>query len=136
MTRKLSRRLVLLSGSAVAAVYPLALTFLGAHYGLFAIVAFVNPAAVSDLFRPPYTQVALFAAAYMLTDPPTAPGRTSDQLWIGALVGAIAVATQLLGAGQAYVLLAILAGNVALFAQRSRHRAALRNRSLRHAQSR
>jgi hypothetical protein len=70
------------------------------------------------MFRAPFVQSALFMALFMLTDPPTSPSRYADQLWIGALVGIISGVAQLLGAGQAYLLVGVLGGNVALAARR------------------
>jgi hypothetical protein len=54
----------------------------------------------------------------MLTDPPTSPGKESDQVRMGALAGLVAAAAQLAGAGQVYLLLGLLAVNVALTLQR------------------
>jgi Na+-translocating ferredoxin:NAD+ oxidoreductase RnfD subunit len=70
------------------------------------------------MFRTPFVQSALFLALFMLTDPPTSPSRYPDQLWIGALVGITSGVAQLVGAGQAYLLIGVLAGNVALAARR------------------
>lgn len=98
--------------------FPLALTFLGTLFGLFALIGLAEPARVAEMFRPPFVQSALFLASFMLTDPPTSPGKAADQVWMGALAGAVAVAAQLAGAGQAYLLLGLLAVNVALAVQR------------------
>ena len=70
---------VLLVAGAVVAErvdkLPLVLTFLGTYFGLFTAVALANPSAVVEMFRAPFLQAALFLAFFMLTDPPTAPGR-------------------------------------------------------------
>ncbi|MCC6178558.1 MAG: RnfABCDGE type electron transport complex subunit D [Chloroflexi bacterium] len=98
--------------------FPLAVSFSGVYFGLFTIVALAAPARVAEMFRPPFVEAAVFFACFMLTDPPTAPGRTSDQVWIGALVAVAACVAQLMGAGQAYLLVGLLLGNVALVARR------------------
>jgi Na+-translocating ferredoxin:NAD+ oxidoreductase RnfD subunit len=71
----------------------------------------VNPHGVAEMFREPFLQAALFLAFFMLTDPPTSPNRYSDQVWFGLLAAVTAVAAQLLGAGQVYLLVGVLAAN-------------------------
>jgi Na+-translocating ferredoxin:NAD+ oxidoreductase RnfD subunit len=97
---------------------PLLIAFLGVYFGLFTAVAFADPVRVSEMFRPPFVQAALFLAFFMLTDPPTSPSRYADQVWIGALVALVSCLAQLLGAGQSYLLIGLLAGNVALAVRR------------------
>jgi hypothetical protein len=78
----------------------------------------VAPAAAAELFRPPFLQAALFLALFMLTDPPTAPARPAEQVGIGLLGAAVACLAQVLGAGQTYLLIGLLAGNLALAGRR------------------
>jgi Na+-translocating ferredoxin:NAD+ oxidoreductase RnfD subunit len=99
--------------------FPLALSFAGAYFTLFTAAAWVAPARAVEMFHEPFVNAALFLAAFMLTDPPTAPAKLRDQVWIGVLAGAVSCAAQLLGAGQTYLLLGCLAGNVALACRRS-----------------
>jgi enediyne biosynthesis protein E5 len=114
--------LLLLAGGVIVVdrvnKWPLALAFLATYFGLFAAVAPLNPTTVAEMFRPPFIQTVLFFACFMLTDPPTSPGRYLEQVWIGVLVAAVSCLAQLAGLGQAYVLVGILAGNVALAARR------------------
>ena len=98
--------------------FPLVLTFSGVYFGAFTLVSLADPSAVAEMFRAPFVQAALFLALFMLTDPPTSPGRSTEQVWIGVLTALTACAAQLLGAGQAYLLIAVLVGNVALAARR------------------
>jgi enediyne biosynthesis protein E5 len=99
--------------------FPLVLTFLGTYFGLFTLPALVEPSQVAEMFRTPFVQSALFLALFMLTDPPTSPARPGEQVWIGALVGGATVVAQLVGLGQAYLLVGLLVGNVALAARRT-----------------
>ena len=92
--------------------------FLGALYGVFTVLAIGHPTAVAELFRAPFIQSSLFLAFFMLTDPPTSPGKASDQVWMGGLAGLVAAGAQLVGVGQTYLLVGLLAVNVALTAQR------------------
>lgn len=108
--------------------FPLVLTFLGLYFGLFTATALTDPALVAEMFRAPFVEAALFLAFFMLTDPPTSPGKTSEQIWQGALIAIVACGAQLLGLGQAYLLLGLLAGNAALALQRGVDDARIRRR--------
>ncbi len=92
---------------------PLVLSFLGTHYLLFTITAFVgNPAKVVDLYRAPDLHMALFFAFFMVTDPPTSPPKERDQLVYGVITAVVSYAVfELIGA--AYFMLAgLLVANV------------------------
>jgi Na+-translocating ferredoxin:NAD+ oxidoreductase RnfD subunit len=94
--------------------FPLVLTFLAAYFGLFTLAALGNSNAVAEMFREPFLQAALFLAFFMLTDPPTSPNRYADQVWFGLLAAIAAVAAQLLGAGQVFLLVGVLVSNALL----------------------
>jgi Na+-translocating ferredoxin:NAD+ oxidoreductase RnfD subunit len=98
--------------------FPLVLSFLGTSFALLAALGKIDPLTAAGLFRTPFVQAALFFALFMLTDPPTAPSRYTEQLAIGVLVAAASGAAEMLGAGQAYLLVALLIGNVALASRR------------------
>jgi Na+-translocating ferredoxin:NAD+ oxidoreductase RnfD subunit len=110
--------LAVLIGSGAFIAYrvnkaPLVLTFLGAYWLLFTVIAVVgNPAHVAEIFRPPDLQMALFFACFILTDPPTSPVRYRGQIVCGLIVAVVSVAVfQWLGAVY-YLLAGVLAGNV------------------------
>lgn len=98
--------------------FPLVLMFLGASFALSTVLDWIDPVTASELFRTPFVQATLFMALFMLTDPPTAPARYSEQLAFGLLVAVVSVAAEELGAGQVNLLLGLLAGNVGLAARR------------------
>jgi Na+-translocating ferredoxin:NAD+ oxidoreductase RnfD subunit len=98
--------------------FPLALSFLGSYFSLLAFGGLLAPGRVAELFRSPFLNAACFLACFMLTDPPTSPGRRNDQVWFGSLVAIIAVVAQLVGVGQIYLLVGLLAGNLALSSRR------------------
>jgi Na+-translocating ferredoxin:NAD+ oxidoreductase RnfD subunit len=85
---------------------PLVLVFLLTYYLLVTITAFAgDPARVAALYRAPDLHAALFFAFFMLTDPPTSPPKTRDQLAYGVITAAVSYAVfELVGA--AYFLLA------------------------------
>ena len=97
--------------------FPVVLTFLGIYFALFTVLALVQPTGVAEMFRAPFLHAAVFLASFMLTDPPTAPGRYGEQVWVGALAAVVSVAAQVLGVGQGYLLVGLLAGNAAMFAR-------------------
>lgn len=91
---------------------PAVLSFLGVHYLLFTITAFVgDPARVADMYRAPDLHAALYFAFFMVTDPPTSPPKHRDQIVFGIIVAVASYAAfELIGA--AYFLLAgLLVGN-------------------------
>jgi Na+-translocating ferredoxin:NAD+ oxidoreductase RnfD subunit len=92
---------------------PLVLTFLGAYFLLFTMTAFLrDPQWVSEIFRPPDLEAALFFAFIILTDPPTSPAKYPDQIWCGLIVAAVSYSF-FEWAGVVYYLLAgVLVGNV------------------------
>ena len=94
--------------------FPLVLTFLASYFAFFTLASVSNPLAVAEMFREPFLQAALFLAFFMLTDPPTSPNRYLDQVWFGLLAAVAAGGAQLLGAGQAYLLVGLLVSNAAL----------------------
>jgi Na+-translocating ferredoxin:NAD+ oxidoreductase RnfD subunit len=94
--------------------FPLVLTFLAAYFGFFTAASVVSPQSVAEMFREPFLQAALFLAFFMLTDPPTSPNRYDDQVWYGLLAALAAGAAQLLGAGQVFLLVGVLAANAVL----------------------
>jgi len=130
--------LVLLAGGAFIVdrinKFPLVLSFLGTSFALLMALSRFDPLLAAELFRTPFVQAALFFALFMLTDPPTAPSRYPEQVATGVLVATVSVAAELLGAGQAYLLVALLVGNAALAARRWFNQQQVRT-SLPHASS-
>jgi hypothetical protein len=88
------------------------LTFFGAYFALFTLASFFDSTSISEIFRTPDLQAALFFAFFMLDDPPTSPVRHEDQIVFGIIVATVAyfVFTQV---GGVYFLPAgLLAGNL------------------------
>src|ERR687885_1560637 len=74
--------------------FPLVLSFLGASFALLTVLGRSDPTTAAELLRTPFLQATLFLALFMLTDPPTAPSRYTDQLGIGLLVATASVAAE------------------------------------------
>ncbi len=92
---------------------PLVLSFLGGYYLLFTVTAFAaDPARVAEIYRAPDLHAVLFFAFFILTDPPTSPVRSRDQIICGAIVAVVSyVVFEWIGAAY-YLLAGVLAGNV------------------------
>jgi Na+-translocating ferredoxin:NAD+ oxidoreductase RnfD subunit len=114
--------LLLIAGGAFVAErtykVPLILTFLACYFGLFTIAGVTDAGRVAEMFRSPFVNSALFLAFFMLTDPPTSPGRIEEQIWFGVLVALVSVGAQLAGFGQSFLLVGLLAGNAELATHR------------------
>ena len=92
---------------------PLVLTFLGAYWLLFTVVAFAgDPAPVAEIFRAPDLQMVLFFAFFILTDPPTSPVQYPDQIVCGLIVAIVSVALFQWRGAVYYLLAGVLVGNV------------------------
>ncbi len=93
--------------------FPLVLTFLGTHYLLFTLTAFLSePGRVAGVFRAPDLHAALFFAFFILTDPPTSPVKYPHQAVCGVIVATTSYAFfQFVGAAY-YLLAGVLVGNV------------------------
>jgi Na+-translocating ferredoxin:NAD+ oxidoreductase RnfD subunit len=92
---------------------PLVLAFLGSYFLLFTVTAFVgNPRWVSEIFRSPDLQAALFFAFIILTDPPTSPAKYPDQIVCGVMVAVISYALFEWMGVVYYLLAGVLVGNV------------------------
>jgi Na+-translocating ferredoxin:NAD+ oxidoreductase RnfD subunit len=92
---------------------PLVLTFLGVYFLLFTAASYIgDPRWVSEIYRSPDAEAALYFAFIILTDPPTSPAKYPDQFIFGTLVAIISFAF-FEWAGVVYYLLAgVLAGNI------------------------
>ncbi|MCC3372048.1 RnfABCDGE type electron transport complex subunit D [Cohnella sp. REN36] len=94
-----------------AAVYLLALFVLDA--GILPLHAeSLRTGGFYDALRPPFMNAALFFAMLMLTDPPTSPAKTADQIVFGAIAGAAGAVIYGQFGGLIYLYIGLLAGNI------------------------
>lgn len=95
--------------------FPQVLSFLGTYFVILTVVAYLHwgHAAFTpgDALRTPLINSALFMAFFMLTDPPTSPGRYGDQVWFGVIAAAVGTVTYLLFGGLTYWLVGLLVAN-------------------------
>lgn len=92
--------------------FPQVLAFFGTYFGLFTLAGFyVDPTRVAEVFRDPFLNAALFFGFFMLTDPPTSPGRDAEQIVFGIMVAVVSFIV-FMTLNQLYFLLAgLLVGN-------------------------
>ncbi|HEX6464653.1 MAG TPA: RnfABCDGE type electron transport complex subunit D [Vicinamibacterales bacterium] len=92
---------------------PLVVAFLGFYFALFTLAAFGrDPAWVSEIFRTPDLQAALYFAFFILTDPPTSPILARDQIVFAAIAAIVSFATFEWSGAVYYLLAGVLAGNL------------------------
>jgi Na+-translocating ferredoxin:NAD+ oxidoreductase RnfD subunit len=91
---------------------PMALAFLGAFFGLFALTSFIgDPSVTQEVFRSPDANAALFLALFMLDDPPTSPVKYPDQILYGVLAAVISYSIFVLVGAVYYLPAGILVAN-------------------------
>jgi Na+-translocating ferredoxin:NAD+ oxidoreductase RnfD subunit len=92
--------------------FPQVFAFLGIYYSLFLVVAIWTTTDVSEAFRVPFINSALFLAFFMVTDPPTSPGKYRDQIIFGGIVAIVSVTMNITIGGLSFLLVGLLAANL------------------------
>jgi len=97
-----------------------------AYVASFLAICFVaglmQSALGADAFHNPIINSTLFAAGFMVSDPPTSPSRLPEQLAFGAVAAGLSAALYLAVSGLAYPFIGLLAANAAHAAVRARRR--------------
>lgn len=100
--------------------FPLVFAFLGVYFAaMFVLHAGVLPIDSSslasgglyDALRPPFINATLFFAFFMLTDLPTSPAKTGDQIVSGILAGLAGAVIYMLFGGLIYLFIGLMAAN-------------------------
>jgi enediyne biosynthesis protein E5 len=91
--------------------FPQVLTFLAVYLGLFLIISLVHYKDVSEIFLSPFINSALFLAFFMLTDPPTSPGKDKDQVIFSCIAAVISVGCYVFFGGLSYLFIGLLVAN-------------------------
>jgi Na+-translocating ferredoxin:NAD+ oxidoreductase RnfD subunit len=93
--------------------FPLIFAFLGTYFSLFLGISVYLTVDVSDIFRIPFINAVLFLSFFMLSDPPTSPGKYSEQILFGAIAAIISVLVNIRIGGLSFLLAGLLAANLA-----------------------
>ena len=104
---------ILIGGACIVETmnrFPLVLGFFGTYFSMLTGIALLAAPAVAEMFRPPFVNAAIFFGLFMLTDPPTAPGRPLQQVIIGMLAAIVSIAAHSLGLGESYLLIGLITG--------------------------
>lgn len=91
--------------------FPAVFAFLGVYFLLQLLLGIWNVGDAADALRNPFLNTALFLGFFMVTDPPTSPAQTGDQVWFGVVTAIVSVLLYLLWGGLGYMLVGLLVGN-------------------------
>jgi Na+-translocating ferredoxin:NAD+ oxidoreductase RnfD subunit len=92
--------------------FPQVFAFLAIYFSLLLAIALWHVGDVNEVFRSPFINSALFLAFFMVTDPPTSPGKYRDQIIFGAIVAIVSVTINLKFGGLSYLLVGLLTANL------------------------
>ncbi|EGW36260.1 RnfABCDGE type electron transport complex subunit D [Desulfosporosinus sp. OT] len=92
--------------------FPQVLVFLGGYFALLLIMGFFGISQAGDALRIPFINCALFLAFFMVTDPPTSPGKYKDQIWFGIITALASIIIYIIFGGLSYLLIGLLLANV------------------------
>lgn len=111
---------------------PQVFSFLGVYFSILLLMQMAGMnQAFSALYRTPLINSTLFLAFFMLTDPPTSPGKPRKQVIFGAVAASVSLLYYFKTGGQAYLLVGLLTANAwngILLAMRSKKKAKHQNR--------
>ncbi|WP_052339468.1 RnfABCDGE type electron transport complex subunit D [Gorillibacterium massiliense] len=92
--------------------FPLVFTFLGLYFSVYLAIAMFGTADVSDMFRVPFLNSALFLAFFMMTDPPTSPSKPIEQVLFSLVAVGISAWINLSFGGLSFLLAGLLSANL------------------------
>ncbi|QSO52408.1 RnfABCDGE type electron transport complex subunit D [Alicyclobacillus curvatus] len=95
--------------------WPQVLVYLGTYFLILTLAAALHMGNASftpgDALRVPLVNAALFMSFFMLTDPPTSPGKYPEQVTFSVVAAVVSAATYLAVGGLSYLLIGLLAAN-------------------------
>ena len=95
--------------------WPQVLVYLGTYFLILTFAASMHLGNASftpgDALRVPLVNAALFMSFFMLTDPPTSPGKYGEQVTFSVVSAVVSAAVYLAVGGLAYLLIGLLAAN-------------------------
>ncbi|MBU8918945.1 RnfABCDGE type electron transport complex subunit D [Bacillus sp. FJAT-29953] len=95
--------------------YPQIFAFFGTSFLLLLLIGYFNIGGETDALRPPFINATLFFGFFMLTDPPTAPGKDKDQVIFGILTAVAGTLIYGLFGGLTYLYIGLVIGNMYSF---------------------
>jgi Na+-translocating ferredoxin:NAD+ oxidoreductase RnfD subunit len=92
--------------------FPQVFAFLTLYFSLLLAISIWHVGDVNEVFRVPFINSALFLAFFMVTDPPTSPGKYRDQIIFGAIIAIVSVTINIKLGGLSYLLVGLLTANL------------------------
>jgi len=92
--------------------FPQVFAFLGTYFLMLMIMGYFHLGGAADAVRTPFVNSALFLAFFMLTDPPTSPGKYKYQIIFGVITAVVGSVIYAVFGGLAYLLIGLLTANV------------------------
>jgi Na+-transporting NADH:ubiquinone oxidoreductase subunit NqrB len=92
--------------------FPQVLSFLGTYFIVLLAMGIMHVGDAADALRPPFINASLFFALFMLTDPPTSPAKTREQIVFGVLSALVGAVVYGVFGGLMYLFIGLLAGNL------------------------
>lgn len=108
--------------------FPQVLSFLGTFFVLLLLMGQLNIGNAADAFRPPFINATLFFAFFMLTDPPTSPAKSKNQILFGILTALSGILVYGMFGGLTYLFIGLVMGNFYSYLKKSSSSKATANR--------
>jgi Na+-translocating ferredoxin:NAD+ oxidoreductase RnfD subunit len=102
--------------------FPLIFGFLGTYFALFTAISFYHALDVNEIFRIPFINAVLFLSFFMLSDPPTSPGKYREQILFGMAAAITSVVVNVWIGGLSFLLAGLLVANLGYSLYRVRNR--------------
>ncbi len=95
--------------------FPQVFAFLGTSFLLLLLMGYFHVGGEMDALRPPFINATLFFGFFMLTDPPTSPGKDKDQVLFGILTAVVGTVIYGFFGGLTYLFIGLIIGNLYSF---------------------
>lgn len=92
--------------------YSQVFAFLGTSFLLLLLMGYFHVGNEMEALRPPFINATLFFCFFMLTDPPTSPGKDKDQVLFGILTAVVGTVIYGFFGGLAYLFIGLIIGNL------------------------
>ncbi|MHA7583644.1 RnfABCDGE type electron transport complex subunit D [Paenibacillus vandeheii] len=92
--------------------FPQVFSFLGTYFVLLLLMGLFHTGDAGDALRTPFINAVLFCGFFMVTDLPTSPAKTKDQLVFGILAAIVGALIYGLFGGLMYLFIGLLCANL------------------------
>lgn len=92
--------------------FPQIFSFLGTYFVLLSLMGLFHTGDAGNALRAPFINAVLFCGFFMVTDLPTSPAKTKDQLVFGVLASVVGALVYGLFGGLMYLFIGLLCANL------------------------